>query len=123
MERIPTLLLAVALALGALSCPAAPPSAKEEALRMDEALRVAEYLARGDVHWRGRRYQEALDSYLEAGKIYPDDPRVLYAIGTANRELGNYREALRSFARVLEVAPDDSRNRVVGRFCLRMRSE
>lgn len=115
MQPKMVLLAGLALTLAAVSSAAAPPSAKDEAARVEEGLRVAEFLTRGDVHWRGRRYQEALDSYLEAGKMRPDDPRVLYSIGAANRELGNYREALRNFTRVLEVAPDDPRNgRVYG---------
>lgn len=110
MKRNGVLLVGVALALAAISCTAAPPSAKEDEARMEQALRVAEYLARGDAHWRGRRFQEALDSYLEAGKISPDDPRVLFSIGSAHRELGNLREALRNFTRALEVASGDPRN-------------
>lgn len=110
MQRMAVLLAGVGLALTALSAPAAPPSAKDDEARMEQALRVAEHITRGDLHWRGQRFQEALDSYLEAGKISPDDPRVLYSIGAAHRQLGNYREALRVFGRVLEVAPNDPRN-------------
>jgi len=103
-------LAGVALALAALGCPAASHAAAE-----DDAILVAEYLARGDAHWRQKRYQEALDSYREAEKMKPNEPRVLYAVGSAHRVLGNYREALRNFGRVLELAPNDPRNgRVYG---------
>lgn len=98
------------LVVAALGAQAASPAAKEDEARIEQALRAAEYVARGDVHWRAQRFQEALDSYVEAGKVQPDDPRILYSIASAHRQLGNFREALRNFARVLEVAPNDPRN-------------
>lgn len=51
---------------------------------------------------------ELLNEFLEAAKLEPDDPLVLYGLGNEYLKLRRYQEAIQTFAHLIEIQEDYS---------------
>ena len=60
----------------------------------------------GSFYSRQGRMTEAMDYYVRALQIRPDDPDVLYDQGNAFAERGDWDNAINSYRRALQVTPD-----------------
>ncbi|MBC8422887.1 VWA domain-containing protein [bacterium] len=81
---------------------AAMPSATASVLEPPGAGAVA----RGIESYRSGDYEAALDAFLEARALDPDDPRLALAVGEAMSRLERHEEAAREFSRALALTDD-----------------
>jgi len=63
-------------------------------------------VTRGIEGYRAGDYEAALDAFLEARALDPDDPRLALAVGAAMSRLERHDEAAREFSRVLALTDD-----------------
>ena len=106
---VPLVLVAVTLALASCAASRTSPNveARAAAPGADEAIQLAGLLARAETLLKGKQYKEALDALLAAEKIGPNDPRVLFGMGTVYRNAGRYKESMRYLTRLVALAPND----------------
>ncbi|MBI5562773.1 MAG: tetratricopeptide repeat protein [Deltaproteobacteria bacterium] len=60
----------------------------------------------GNLYYLNGDYERALKSYLEAGKLAPDDPRILVNEARAYLKLGQTKKAADAFDKAVDIAPD-----------------
>lgn len=65
-----------------------------------------DYRRLGDAYVRQGDYTRALRYYLDAAKLYADNPDLQYNMGLAYQEKKNYGRAIEHFKRALELKPD-----------------
>lgn len=63
-------------------------------------------VARGIESYRSGDYEAALDAFLEARALDPDDPRLALAVGEAMSRLERHEEAAQEFSRALALTDD-----------------
>ncbi len=63
-------------------------------------------VARGIESYRAGDYEAALDAFLEARALDPDDPRLALAVGEAMSRLERHEEAAREFTRAMALTDD-----------------
>ena len=49
------------------------------------------------------RYQEAVECYDKAIRLYPDNPNSWYAQGLTLEKLGRYKEAIASYDKAIQI--------------------
>jgi hypothetical protein len=93
MNAISLVLLSLLAQVGA---PPATPEAREQARPL---------LKEGARHYLEGEFQQALEKFTEAYKIFPS-PKLLFNIGQANRELDRPVDAVEAFERFLAQSPE-----------------
>lgn len=85
-------------------------------LLWDDAARLVEgkeslpgvfriYYNRGNAFLRAGKYQDALNDYLKAVELYPKEKNTHYAVGTAQKLLGQYELAMPAFDQAIRIDP------------------
>jgi serine/threonine protein kinase len=67
-----------------------------------------EWLEEGDVHYRAKRYQEALAAYKRAIQLDPQNAQAYRSKGNSLRRLRRYEEALAAYNDALNITPDNA---------------
>lgn len=72
----------------------------------DEARRVLVLLALGDRFFHEGKRAQAIDAYLEARRLSPDDPEIHYRLGRVYSNRGQLAEAIETLEQALKARPD-----------------
>ncbi|MDO1530377.1 tetratricopeptide repeat protein [Fulvimonas sp. R45] len=75
-------------------------------LDQPKQLRQA-YEVDADLYMREQRYDEAVDAFVHALQVAPDDPALLYGRGLAYAEAGRIDAAVADFRHLLKLKPGD----------------
>jgi tetratricopeptide (TPR) repeat protein len=79
-----------------------------ERLAAFPAGRPALHLLQGQAFLRDREFEQALEELRVAEKLNPDLPRLYYALGLAQQQLGRNREAIAAFETEARRSPQDA---------------
>jgi formylglycine-generating enzyme required for sulfatase activity/predicted RNA-binding Zn-ribbon protein involved in translation (DUF1610 family) len=69
------------------------------------------FIEKGDKLREEAQYEEALEEYKKAEKVYPDLPNLQYSLGGVYWQLGNKKEALKHLDKCLSLMPANHKER------------
>ena len=74
---------------------------------------VERHVAAGDAYYADHKFRDAIDEYVKAARVDPDNPRILRPLGLAYFQAGDLQNAFSYLTKVEVLKPEDTDARLV----------